>query len=163
MTYETYTRAKVFEENSLVEAAIRQIKSNYPSSVRAWLIGDAFADFIVNPEGGGVQVDITANSVWYSNALGGGSSSVLNWLCILFGTEVRVAQIALENSASGVGVPDFVRGRDNLSLRWILKGIPNNTRIRAYWVGMNASSSTLASEHSLKANNLTTTITSVKR
>lgn len=163
ISYAQYTRAKTFVENAVVEAAIRQIKDNYTSSTKAWLIGEPFADFTVSPEGGGVQVDITANTIWYSNALGGGSSPVLNWICILFDGGVRVAQVALDTSQSGVGVTDFVRGRDNLSMRWILKGIPNNTRIRAYWVGMNADSGALAGEHVLKANSLTVTVTSVKR
>ena len=163
ISYAQYTRAKTFVENTVVEAAIRQIKDNYTSNTKAWLIGEPFADFTVSPEGGGVQVDITANTIWYSNALGGGSSPVLNWICILFDGGVRVAQVALDTSQSGVGVTDFVRGRDNLSMRWILKGIPNNTRIRAYWVGMNADSGALAGEHVLKANSLTVTVTSVKR
>ena len=163
ISYAQYTRAKTFVENTDVEAAIRQIKDNYTSNTKAWLIGEPFADFTVSPEGGGVQVDITANTIWYSSALGGGSSPVLNWICILFNGGVRVAQVALDTSQSGVGVSDFVRGRDNLSMRWILKGIPNNTRIRAYWVGMNADSSTLAGEYVLKANSLTVTVTSVKR
>lgn len=163
ISYAQYTRAKTFVENTVVEAAIRQIKDNYTSNTKAWLIGEPFADFTVSPEGGGVQVDITANTIWYSSALGGGSSPVLNWICILFNGGVRVAQVALDTSQSGVGVSDFVRGRDNLSMRWILKGIPNNTRIRAYWVGMNADSSTLAGEYVLKANSLTVTVTSVKR
>lgn len=163
ISYAQYTRAKTFVENAVVEAAIRQIKDNYTSNTKAWLIGEPFADFTVSPEGGGVQVDITANTIWYSNALGGGSSPVLNWICILFDGGVRVAQVALDTSQSGVGVTDFVRGRDNLSMRWILKGIPNNTRIRAYWVGMNADSGALAGEHVLKANSLTVTVTSVKR
>ncbi|UBX51197.1 phage tail protein [Acinetobacter pseudolwoffii] len=163
ISYAQYTRAKTFVENTVVEAAIRQIKDNYTPSTKAWLTGEPFADFTVSPEGGGVQVDITANTIWYSNALGGGSSPVLNWICILFDGGVRVAQVALDTSQSGVGVTDFVRGRDNLSMRWILKGIPNNTRIRAYWVGMNADSSALAGEYVLKANSLTVTVTSVKR
>lgn len=163
ISYAQYTRAKTFVENTAVEAAIRQIKDNYTSGTKAWLVGEPFADFTVSPEGGGVQVDITANTIWYSNALGGGSSPVLNWICILFDGGVRVAQVALDTSQSGVGVTDFVRGRDNLSMRWILKGIPNNTRIRAYWVGMNADSGALAGEHVLKANSLTVTVTSVKR
>ena len=163
ISYAQYTRAKTFVENTVVEAAIRQIKDNYTSGTKAWLVGEPFADFTVSPEGGGVQVDITANTIWYSNALGGGSSPVLNWICILFDGGVRVAQVALDTSQSGVGVTDFVRGRDNLSMRWILKGIPNNTRIRAYWVGMNADSGALAGEHVLKANSLTVTVTSVKR
>lgn len=163
ISYAQYTRAKTFVENTAVEAAIRQIKDNYTSGTKAWLVGEPFADFTVSPEGGGVQVDITANTIWYSNALGGGSSPVLNWICILFDGGVRVAQVALDTSQSGVGVTDFVRGRDNLSMRWILKGIPNNTRIRAYWVGMNADSGALAGEHVLKASSLTVTVTSVKR
>lgn len=162
-TITDYRREKVFVQNNVLTDLIKARQTNYTAATVAWLAGDPIASFVVNPDGGGIQIDVSADSLWFSNALGGSGSPTLNYICVIAGSQVMVSGIGYPDPQNSLGVTDFARGKCFFSQRWIMKGIANGTSVKVYFVEMNSSSATLGTQFVLRGSNLVTTITSVKR
>ena len=136
------------------------MKPNYSSSVQGLLIGTPFASITVNPEGGGVQVDISTNAMWQSRVDGGTGGDSIYYLAVFLNGQLKVAQIDFIGSTSIPGQDNPYQARANSFVRFIFKDIPNGAVVEAYYAVAFAQIPNL---YVMKARDLTVTVTSVKR
>ena len=160
VVYATYVCAKTYTINNQLTAAILAMKPDYPSTVKGLLIGTPFANITVNPEGGGVQVDISTNAMWESRVDGGAGGTFIYYIAVFLSGQLKVAQIDFIGNTSIPGQDNPAQARANSFVRFIFKGIPNGAKVEAYYAVAFAQTPNL---YVMKARDLTVTVTSVKR
>ena len=158
--YATYVCAKTYTINDQLTAAILAMKPDFPKTVKGLLIGTPFANITVNPEGGGVQVDISTNAMWQSRVDGGTGGDDMYFLAVFLNGQLKVAQIDFIGNTSIPGQDNPYLARANSFVRFIFKGIPNGATVQAYYAVAYAQIPNL---YVMKARDLTVTVTSVKR
>lgn len=160
IVYPTYVCARTYTANDQLTAVIKALKPDYPSTVKGLLIGSPFASFTVNPEGGGVQVDVSSNTMWQSRADGGTSGTLIYYLAVFLNGELKVAQMDFTSNTSLPGQDNPYSAAANSFVRFIFKGVPNGSVVQAYFAVAFAQAPNI---YVMKARDLTVTITSVKR
>lgn len=160
VVYPTYVCARTYTANAQLTALIHALKPDYPSTVKGLLIGTPFANITVNPEGGGVQVDISTNAMWQSRVNGGAGGDSIYYLAVFLNGQLKVAQIDFIGDTSIPGQDNPYQARANSFVRFIFKGIPNGAVVEAYYAVAFAQTPNL---YVMKARDLTVTVTSVKR
>lgn len=160
VTYPMYVCARTYTANAQLTALIHALKPDYPSRVQGLLIGSPFASITVNPEGGGVQVDISTNAMWQSRVDGGAGGDSIYYLAVFLNGQLKVAQIDFIGNTSIPGQDNPYQARANSFVRFIFKGIPNGAKVEAYYAVAFAQIPNL---YVMKARDLTVTVTSVKR
>lgn len=160
VVYSTYVCAKTYTANAQLTAAIKAIKPNYTTATQGLLIGSPFASFTVNPEGGGVQVDVSTNGMWQSTVNGGAGGTDIYYIAVFLHGELKVAQIDFDGNTSLPGQDNPYKATANSFVRYIFKGVPNGSVVQAYFAVAFAQTPDL---YVMKARDLTVTITSVKR
>lgn len=114
----------------------------------------------MNPEGGGVQVDISSNTMWQSRANGGVGGTLVYYVAVFLNGELKVAQIDFTSNTSLPGQDNPYSAAANSFVRFIFKNVPNGSVVQAYFAVDFAQVPDL---YVMKARDLTVTITSVKR
>lgn len=160
IVYPTYVCARTYTANDQLTAVIKALKPDYPDAVKGLLIGSPFASFTVNPEGGGVQVDVSSNTMWQSTVNGGGGGALIYYLAIFLNGELKVAQIDFTGNTSLPGQDNPYSAAANSFVRFIFKAVPNGSVVQAYFAVAFAQAPNI---YVMKARDLTVTITSVKR
>lgn len=117
------------------------------------------------PEGGGVQVDLTASMLYYDTRDAGGNFEKRIYVAVVAGTQVRVVAAVMDSKEawhSNSFIQSYVI--NGLSLRWILKGVPNGTvvtlRLCKLTTGGNEAMNNM---RQFRGNNVLMTVASVKR
>ena len=160
VTYPTYVCANTYTVNDQLTTLVHALKPDYPSTVKGLLIGSPFASFTVNPEGGGVQVDISSNTLWQSRADGGVGGTPFYYIVVFLNGELKLAQIDFNGNTSLPGQDNPYSAAASFFVRFIFKNVPNGSVAQAYFANAFAQIPDL---YRLKARDLTATITSVKR
>ena len=160
VTYPTYVCSRTYTANAQLTALIHALEPNNSSAVQGLLIGTPFANITVNPEGGGVQVDISTNAMWQSRVDGGSGGTILYYLAVFLNGQLKVAQIDFIGNTSIPGQDNPYSARANSFVRFIFKGLPNGAVVEAYYAVAFAQIPNL---YVMKARDLTVTVTSVKR
>ncbi len=160
IVYPTYVCARTYTANDQLTAVIKSLKPDYPDAVKGLLIGSPFASFTVNPEGGGVQVDVSSNTMWQSRADGGTGGTLIYYLAVFLNGELKVAQMDFTSNTSLPGQDNPYSAKANSFVRFIFKNVPNGSVVEAYFAVAFAQTPNL---YVMKARELTVTITSVKR
>lgn len=160
ISYPTYVCARTYTANAQLTALIHALKPNNPSTVQGLLIGSPFASFTVNPEGGGVQVDVSSNTMWQSRVDGGVGGTPVYYVAVFLNGELKVAQIDFTSNTSLPGQDNPYSAAANSFVRFIFKNVPNGSVVQAYFAVDFAQVPNL---YVMKARDLTATITSVKR
>ena len=160
IVYPTYVCARTYTANDQLTAVIKALKPDYPSTINGLLIGSPFASFTLNPEGGGVQVDVSSNTMWQSRVDGGTGGTLIYYLVVFLNGEIKVAQIDFTGNTSLPGQDNPYSAAANSFVRFIFKNVPNGSVVQAYFAVAFAQTPNL---YVMKARDLTVTITSVKR
>lgn len=160
ISYPTYVCARTYTANAQLTALIHALKPDNPSTVQGLLIGSPFASFTVNPEGGGVQVDVSSNTMWQSRVDGGVGGTLVYYVAVFLNGELKVAQIDFTSNTSLPGQDNPYSAAANSFVRFIFKNVPNGSVVQAYFAVDFAQVPNL---YVMKARDLTATITSVKR
>lgn len=164
VVYANFQSGRTFEVNSEVGAQLKALMPDYSASAQGYLFGNPIGSFVVNPEGGGVQVDLTASMLYYDTRDLGDTEKRI-YVAVVAGMQVQVVAAVMDSKEvwhSNSFIQSYVI--NGLSLRWILKGVPNGTvvtlRLCKLTTGGNEAMNNM---RQFRGNNVLMTVTSVKR
>lgn len=165
VVYANFQSGRAFEVNSDVGAQLKALMPDYSASGQGYLFGNPIGSFVVNPEGGGVQVDLTASMLYYDTRDAGSNFEKRVYVAVVAGTQVQVVA-AVMDSKEAWHSNNFIQSYviNGLSLRWILKGVPNGTVVTLRFCKLTTGGDeAMNNMRQFRGNNVLMTVTSVKR
>lgn len=165
VVYESYNSGRSYQENNAVGVQLRALMPDMNSSAQGYFFGDPVASFVVNPEGGGVMVDFTASMIYYDTRDYGAGYEQRMYLAVQAGLQVQVVALVMDQKEvwhSNSYIQNYVA--NGVALRWVLKNIPNGTTVSIRFCKLTAGGAAqLESMRQFRGNNVTVTVSSVKR
>jgi len=165
VVYANFQSGRAFEVNSEVGAQLKALMPDYSASAQGYLFGNPIGSFVVNPEGGGVQVDLTASMLYYDTRDAGSNFEKRVYVAVIAGTQVQVVAAVMDSKEawhSNSFIQSYVI--NGLSLRWILKGVPNGTVVTLRFCKLiTGGNEAMDNMRQFRGNNVLMTVTSVKR
>lgn len=165
VVYANFQSGRTFEVNSEVGAQLKALMPDYSASGQGYLFGNPIGSFVVNPEGGGVQVDLTASMLYYDTRDAGSNFEKRVYVAVVAGTQVQVVAAVMDSKEawhSNSFIQSYVI--NGLSLRWILKGVPNGTVVTLRFCKLTTGGNeAMDNMRQFRGNNVLMTVTSVKR
>lgn len=165
VVYANFQSGRTFEVNSEVGEQLKELMPDYASTAEGYLFGNPVGQFIVNPEGGGVQIDLTASMLYYDTRDAGATYEKRVYLAAVFGNSVRVIALVMDDKSAWHS-NSFIQSYavNGVSLRWVLKGVANGTLVSLRLCKLTTGGTqTMQTMRQIRGVNVIMTVASVKR